>query len=119
MLKCRFSKYISYIIVICSLVLISFSGCGKDSRIILTTGFDEDELFRIDGLSCSRAEFMVYLTNIQDQYEIAFGKKIWDADTGEMIDDIEYHQKRDNRLLDGLDFLKIDFRNLNIVFYLY
>ena len=84
MFKCRFSKYISYIIVICSLVLISFSGCGKDSRIILTTGFDEDELFRIDGLSCSRAEFMVYLTNIQDQYELAFGKKIWDADTGDM-----------------------------------
>lgn len=84
MLKCRFSKYINFIIVICSLAVVSLSGCGKDSRIILTTGFDEDELFRIDGLSCSRAEFMVYLTNIQDQYELAFGKKIWDADTGDM-----------------------------------
>ena len=57
--------------------------CGGDSKIILTTGFMENELFRIDGLSCDKSEYMVYLTNIQDQYESAYGSSIWTAGNGE------------------------------------
>ncbi len=56
--------------------------CGGDSKIILTTGFMENELFRIDGLSCDKSEYMVYLTNIQDQYESAYGSSIWTAGNG-------------------------------------
>ncbi|MBR4542924.1 MAG: peptidylprolyl isomerase [Lachnospiraceae bacterium] len=59
-----------------------FTACGKDSRIILTTGFDDDEIFRLEGVSCYKPEVMIYLTTMQNQYESAFGEQIWKTDTG-------------------------------------
>jgi foldase protein PrsA len=47
------------------------------TQIVLTTGFDKDEVFRIGKSSCSRNEFMVYLTNIQNRYESVYGSQIW------------------------------------------
>lgn len=61
------------------ILMLLFCGCAKDAQIILTTGFDDQEVFRIEGLSCYTPEVMVYLTNIQNQYEQAFGTKIWDT----------------------------------------
>ncbi len=60
-----------------------FAGCGKENantntKVVLTTGFDRDEVFRIDSVSCNRAELMVYLTNTQNQYENVFGQEIWE-----------------------------------------
>lgn len=34
-----------------------------NTKIVLTTGFDKDEVFRIDRMSCRLPEVMVYLTN--------------------------------------------------------
>ncbi len=34
-------------------------------------------MFRIEDISCSLPEMMVYLTNIQDQYEAVYGSEIW------------------------------------------
>ena len=48
-------------------------------KIILTTGFEKDELFRIEDMSCTLPEMMVYLTTIQNQYENVYGKQIWDT----------------------------------------
>lgn len=53
-----------------------------DNKVIFTTGFDADELFRIGSLSCSKAEFMVYLTNTQNQYENVYGSEIWKVSQG-------------------------------------
>ena len=55
---------------------------SEDTKVIFTTGFNEDELFRIDSLSCSKAEFMVYLTNTQNQYENVYGPEIWNVTHG-------------------------------------
>ena len=49
---------------------------GK-TKIVLTTGFNRDEVFRIDKTSCKLAEVMVYLTNTKNQYEQALGSQIW------------------------------------------
>lgn len=78
-------RYIASILVL----LLSFSfmatGCqGKlnefrNTKVVLTTGFDKDEVFRIDKMSCSLPEVMVYLTNTKNQYEQAFGSQIWQA----------------------------------------
>lgn len=59
------------------------TGCGdkgeNGTRVVLTTGFDKDEIFRIETISCRLPEIMVYLTNSQNQYEGVFGSKIWEA----------------------------------------
>ncbi len=53
------------------------SGCGDGKRIVLTTGFEEDEVFRMEGISCYRWEMLIYLTNIQNQYGEVYGQQIW------------------------------------------
>ncbi len=57
---------------------------SEDTKVIFTTGFDSEELFRIDSLSCSKAEFMVYLINTQNQYESVYGPEIWNVTHGDM-----------------------------------
>lgn len=52
----------------------------KDSergKVVFTTGFAEDELFRIGEVSCTLPEYMLYLTNTQNRYEEVFGEEIW------------------------------------------
>lgn len=52
---------------------------GETTRIILTTGFAKDELFRIGSSSCYLDEFMVYFTNTQNRYEAVYGSQIWEV----------------------------------------
>lgn len=62
-------------------------GCGKleeDTKIVLTTGFKENEVFRIESMSCYLPEVMVYLTNVQNQYESVYGREIWSKDLGDI-----------------------------------
>lgn len=72
-------------LILCLGVSLVFAtgGCGKideDTKLVLYTGFKEDEVFRIETMSCMLPEIMVYLTNTQDQYESVFGKEIWKTD---------------------------------------
>lgn len=65
------------------LVVFSLDGCAKMdgySRVVFTTGFGEDEVFRIGKTSCTLPEFMVYLTNTQNQYENVYGEQIWNVE---------------------------------------
>lgn len=77
---------------ICNLIfltaaaVIALTGCAGKTRlsegttkIVLTTGFEKDEVFRIEKSSCYKAEIMVYMTNIKNQYENTFGGEIWKA----------------------------------------
>ncbi|MDE5933035.1 MAG: peptidylprolyl isomerase [Lachnospiraceae bacterium] len=66
-------------------VLTGCSGNGTDGmKVVLTTGFSKDEVFRIETISCTLPEIMVYLTNIQNQYESAYGAEIWYINLGDM-----------------------------------
>ncbi len=47
-------------------------------QIVLTTGFDEGEIFRMKGIRCMKVEALVYLLNMYDQYDEAYGEGIWD-----------------------------------------
>lgn len=58
------------------LCLGSFSACSS-ARVVFTTGYGEDEVFRIDNAVCTLPEFMVYLTNTQNQYEDVYGPEVW------------------------------------------
>lgn len=59
-------------------------GCGKGdgngTKVVFHTGFGKNEIFRIEGSSCTLPEIMVYLTNTQNQYENIYGRQIWDTD---------------------------------------
>lgn len=57
------------------------SACSDSDRgkVVFTTGFAEDELFRIGEVSCTMSEYMLYLTNTQNRYEDVFGEEIWEV----------------------------------------
>ncbi len=99
--KTIFRKYLFVLLSAAVLVLLS-GGCGskieeterengsaeaaetekrdetEKIKVVLTTGFGKDEVFRIESTSCSVSEIMVYLTNTQNQYESIYGTRIWD-----------------------------------------
>lgn len=65
-------------------VLLSCTACGNmsgNTKVVLTTGLNKDEVFRIETVSCSKQEMMVYITNMQNQYENVYGTEIWDTET--------------------------------------
>lgn len=60
------------------------AGCGTDPlnrKIVFTTGFSGDEVFRIEDSSCSLTEMMYYLVSTQRDYEDSFGQQIWKQET--------------------------------------
>lgn len=59
------------------------TACNGDTKVVLTTGLKKNEVFRIGNLSCTLPEVMVYLTNMQNQYEDVFGEEIWNAKDNE------------------------------------
>ncbi len=71
-------------IILIALLLSALCACGKkgnvDTKVVLTTGFSADEVFKIENISCKIPEIMVYLTTTQNQYEEVYGEQIWQAD---------------------------------------
>lgn len=59
--------------------LTACGGDGNGTKVVFTTGFGKDEVFRIGSQSCSRAEIMVYLTTTQNQYESVYGSEVWNV----------------------------------------
>ncbi|MCR4689797.1 MAG: peptidylprolyl isomerase [Lachnospiraceae bacterium] len=73
---------------------IGMTGCGKEEqsvlplqetaegdqaayRVVLTDGSDTNEIFRIGRLSCSRAQAILYLSNMQERYSSIYSDGIW------------------------------------------
>ena len=67
-------------------MMFSIAGCGEgeNKKIVLTTGFEKNEVFRIEDISCMKSEIMVYLTNTQNQYEQVYGEEIWETSVGDV-----------------------------------
>ena len=67
------------IYILPALLLLLLAGCksGKKTEIILTTDFEEGEVFRIEKISCYVPEVMVYLVNSENKYDEIFGSQIW------------------------------------------
>lgn len=75
-------KRILAAILTAGLLLNTLTGCGEGgfgTKVVLTTGFEKDEIFRIETNSCKLSELMVYLTTIQNRYESVFGREIWET----------------------------------------
>ena len=68
------------ILIIMSLIMTLLTGCSeKHTKIVLHTGLAKDEVFRVEEMSCSLPELMVYLTTTQSRYEKVYGDRIWEA----------------------------------------
>ena len=72
---------------LCALLALEVCGCSipspesiRDTRIILTTGLKDGELFALEGYCCRTAELAVYMADLRDNYQNAFGDSIWDVD---------------------------------------
>lgn len=74
----------SLLAALCAVTLVAgvLSGCGAGRKVVLTTGMKKDEVFRIGDASCTLPEVMVYLTNMQNQYEAVYGEEIWNTKSG-------------------------------------
>ena len=65
-------------------LMLMMTGCSAAlpfNKVVFTTGFEKDEVFRIEDSTCTLSEAMVYLVGTQGGYEKTFGKDIWNADT--------------------------------------
>lgn len=77
----RFKKTAVFFLAV-GIAMGSLTGCRGDkigTKVVLTTGFNKDEVFRIETSTCTLPEIMVYLTNIQNRYESVYGVEIWDT----------------------------------------
>lgn len=77
------SKIAKRAVAMCAIVATLFVLCGckepeKDTEIVFTTEFADDEVFRIDDASCYVPEVNIYMRTSQDQYESVFGPEILD-----------------------------------------
>lgn len=68
-------------VLLCILLTGCLGGCKNSDRgkVVFTTSLANDELFRIDQVSCKLPEYMLYLVNTQNKYEEVFGKEIWEV----------------------------------------
>ena len=82
----KLKKYLA-LIAICISLATCMTGCTVPfsertvERVVLTTGFDKEWVFRIGTDVCSIDEFMLYLTNTQNRYEEIYGSEIWSVAT--------------------------------------
>lgn len=79
----RIVRYI-WLPVIILLEVFVLSGCkDKSTTVVLTTGFEEDVVFKIEDIVCTKPEILVYLVNIENAYDGIFGNEIWKVPFGE------------------------------------
>lgn len=66
-------------------IAVSVCGCSLSEnalpKVVFTTGFRDNEVFRIEDSVCTIQEMMVYLINTQNGYENTFGYDIWSKET--------------------------------------
>lgn len=70
-----------------TLSILLLCACGRndsDGRVIFTTGWKENEVFRIEDEICTTEELTLYLTTTQNQYEKVYGAQIWETEHNEV-----------------------------------
>lgn len=81
-MKKKMSRRIA--IAACSLSFL-LTGCADraepgQTKVVLTAGFEKDEVFKLESLSGTLPELMVYLVNMQNQYESVYGREVLTKD---------------------------------------
>ncbi len=82
MIKRKAGKLLILLLCLCVFAPTGCKKAEKNTEIILTTPFEEDEVFRIDDVTCFLPEVMVYMENARSRYEGLFGGEIWEKNLG-------------------------------------
>ena len=63
------------------IMVMLLAGCGdlSDVRVVMSVGMSKDEVFRVDDMTCSRTEMLVYISNIAGEYVDVYGRDIFEA----------------------------------------
>lgn len=78
----EFMRKISCVVFLI-LIMIASVSCGsideelEGMEVVVNFGFDEEEVFRLDTLSCNKSEMNIYIADMQKQYEEVFGSEFW------------------------------------------
>ena len=81
--KMMYMKRKICVLLILIMLAATVAACGKDEsdqQIILTTGFEEDELFFIGNNKCYMPEARLYIRTLETSYEDMFGTEIMDRE---------------------------------------
>ena len=74
-------------------MLLMFSACGSrnhTTKVVLTTGFARDEVFKIENMSCRVPEILLYLVTVKNQYAETFGEEIFQVSLDPFCDEKDY-----------------------------
>jgi len=89
----KYRKKQIWIALLSIFVMLLFAGCKKTgAKIVLTTDFNEDEIFRIEDNICTKPEIMVYLVNIENNYDEIFSEEIWSVPYGDGTVESQYKE---------------------------
>jgi len=73
----KYRRALALLTGVLMLVLTACAGDSSGARVIFTTGFGKDDVFRVGDAVCTMPEMMVYLTNTGNQYESVYGPQVW------------------------------------------
>lgn len=81
-IKNRYFKKLTVLLLATLVFGFNITGCANEETrpIVITTGFDEGVVFKLEDEICTLPEIMVYLVNTQTKYESVYGKDIWNVD---------------------------------------
>lgn len=91
--KQNIAKPIAFILIF-GLLFTLLTGCEKtedSEHIVLTMGFNKNEVFKLEDKVCTLPEVYVYLANTQNQYQNVYGDQLWDVslDGVTMVDSVK------------------------------
>lgn len=77
------------IAVACWVLSFLVTGCAdstqlRQTKVVLTAGFEKDEVFKLESASGTLPELMVYLVNMQNQYTSVYGRELLTQDMGDV-----------------------------------
>lgn len=58
-------------------VMLLCGACGKTGA-VFTAGLGADDVFKVGSARAGKTEFLLYLTNIANQYEMVYGSSLWE-----------------------------------------
>ena len=75
------TNFLKKILIISACFVFALNGCKK--TVVLTGGFEEGELFKINSEICTKDEMNIYLVNMANAYTDTFGEEIWNTTAGD------------------------------------
>lgn len=76
----QYKKILALLVIVSSLCMLI--GCGN-TKVVMTTGLKNDEVFRVGSERAGETEFLLYLTNIANGYEEVYGAELLTLQTNQ------------------------------------